>query len=65
MLNLAKIQAGQLTLERRPFSLRELLQEELSLQGPQASAKQLHLSMDVAPQVPGPWWAKNSGCAKF
>jgi CheY-like chemotaxis protein len=52
ILDLSKIEAGQLTLERHPLDLRRLVQEVAEVVGTQARAKGLHLSVAVAPAVP-------------
>jgi len=50
ILDLSKIEAGRLTLEQVPFSLRELLDQVRSLVAPQAQARGLQLQFDAAPE---------------
>lgn len=52
VLDLAKIEAGQLELEVRRFDLRRLLREAHDLHAPGAQAKGLRLALDLAPAVP-------------
>ncbi len=52
ILDFSKIEAGQLELEHRSFSLVPTLQATLAPFRPQAQAKGLALSMDVAPDLP-------------
>jgi PAS domain S-box-containing protein len=50
ILDLSKIEAGRLTLEQVPFSLRELLEQVRSLVAPQAQARGLQLLFDAVPE---------------
>ena len=52
LLDLSKIEAGEMLLEHLPFDIRELVQETTDLLRPQAEAKGLMLSLEVAPDVP-------------
>ncbi|MEW6218165.1 MAG: PAS domain S-box protein [Thermodesulfobacteriota bacterium] len=52
VLDLSKIEAGRLELERAPFALRPLVEGILELFAPQALAKGLDLTAEVEPQVP-------------
>jgi signal transduction histidine kinase/FixJ family two-component response regulator/streptogramin lyase len=51
-LDLARIEAGKLTLESRPFDLHELMQQIDALSGPLARAKGLAWAMTVAADAP-------------
>ncbi|MEW6678844.1 MAG: ATP-binding protein, partial [Pseudomonadota bacterium] len=55
VLDLAKIEAGRLELERVPFHLRGLLEDALDLVAPQAYAKGVEVIAAQAPDLPG--WA--------
>ena len=52
ILDLSKIEAGQLELEKRDFDLHQNLQQVVDLYQPSAHKKNLHLSMSIAPHVP-------------
>lgn len=52
VLDLAKIEAGHLTITPCPFNLRELLQSLHNLLHRQATDQGLHLALEVAPEVP-------------
>ena len=52
VLDLAKIEAGEMPLEQQPFELRALLDEVAALLGPQAAAKQLALGVQANPALP-------------
>ena len=52
VLDLSKIEAGEVTLERRPFQLAALLQELQALYEPQASAKGLAFSVQLDAALP-------------
>ncbi len=52
ILDLSKVEAGQLTLEKADFSLREVIERVQSLLTPQARSKGLTFSCSVAPEVP-------------
>lgn len=51
-LDLARIEAGRLGLERRPFALWPLLQEVLALLQPMAAAKGLEFALACHPRTP-------------
>ena len=51
-LDLSKIEAGHLTVERIPFSLRECIDDAMKTLVIEASAKRLDLSWGVAPETP-------------
>ncbi|MCK6427199.1 MAG: CHASE domain-containing protein [Burkholderiaceae bacterium] len=52
VLDLAKIEAGEMALEQLPFDLHALLDELIGLLGPQARAKGLDLSLQRDPALP-------------
>ncbi len=52
ILDLSKIEAGQMRLERQPLDLRQLVAEVAAVFMAQARAKGLHLSARVDPAVP-------------
>ncbi|NEX22589.1 CBS domain-containing protein [Thiorhodococcus mannitoliphagus] len=52
ILDLSKIEAGQLTLEDNPLSLAQVIDHCFSLLGEQASAKGLELGYTIDPDVP-------------
>ena len=52
ILDLSKIEAGQLTLESHEFSLAELVEHTLSMLRERASAKSLRLSSSIEPGLP-------------
>jgi PAS domain S-box-containing protein len=52
ILDLSKIEAGKMTLERVAFSLRECLGQVLRSEGLRAREKGLALRAEIAPQVP-------------
>ncbi len=52
ILDVSKIEAGKLTLERITFSLEEVLKNVRDIVGEQAAQKQLPLIFTVAPDVP-------------
>lgn len=54
ILDLAKVEAGKLTLERAPFDLAALIEETAQLLAPQAEAKRLELVISVAPDLDRP-----------
>ena len=51
VLDLSRIEAGQLDVERRRFSLRSSLERVLAIIGPQVMAKQLTLLSNLAPDL--------------
>jgi PAS domain S-box-containing protein len=52
MLDLAKIEAGRLDLEARPFALAAFVEEAVELLGPRAQAKGLEISCYVDERLP-------------
>ena len=56
ILDLSKVEAGELTLETVPFDLREVVARATELVGIRASEKGLAIESEVAPDVP-PWLA--------
>lgn len=52
ILDLAKIEAGRLEVERKPVVLRELLEEVAALMQVRAEAKNLPLILDLQPPLP-------------
>ncbi|HMX12031.1 MAG TPA: CHASE domain-containing protein, partial [Burkholderiaceae bacterium] len=60
VLDLAKIEAGEMPLEQQPFELRALLDEVAALLGPQATAKQLALGVHLSPALPA-WVLGDAG----
>ncbi|MGU8077147.1 ATP-binding protein [Burkholderia pyrrocinia] len=52
VLNLSKVESGQMELEHVPFSVVDLIREVVEMFGPMASAKGLVLSAQVAPIKP-------------
>jgi PAS domain S-box-containing protein len=52
VLDLSKIEAGRLELERTPFDLSTLIEEALELVAPQAAAKSLKLLCQVDDSIP-------------
>ena len=53
ILDFSKIEAGELQFESRPFALDELLQDIAVIAGAAARDKQIELTIQVAPEVPG------------
>jgi len=52
ILDLAKIEAGRLEVDRKPVVLRELLQDVMALMQVRAEAKNLPLILDLQPKLP-------------
>jgi len=52
ILDIAKVEAGDMQLEREPFALREVLDRVMDTAGVRAQAKHLHFSLEVDPDVP-------------
>ncbi len=52
ILDFSKVEAGKLTLESVEFAPRSVVAEALDLVAGQAAQKHLHLSCDIAPDVP-------------
>ncbi len=55
ILDISKIEAGKLELERRDFDLGELLENVASLVGERAEAKNLYLERQLDPRLVGYW----------
>jgi len=52
ILDFSKVESGTVTLDRRPFDLREAVTRGIDLLAPQARAKLLQLACTIAPDVP-------------
>ncbi|QSX34761.1 two-component sensor histidine kinase BarA [Shewanella avicenniae] len=52
ILDFSKLEAGRMTFENMPFSLRETIDDTLKILSPAAQDKQLELVVDIAPEVP-------------
>jgi PAS domain S-box-containing protein len=52
ILDLSKVESGELRLERHIFNLRKLVESAIDLAAPRAAEKQLELSYHVEPDVP-------------
>ncbi|MGV3617275.1 MAG: ATP-binding protein [Fimbriimonas sp.] len=52
VLDLSKIEAGHLQIEREPFDLREALEDTVLLYAPSAHEKGLQISLETAPGAP-------------
>ena len=52
ILDFSKIEAGRMDLDLQPFDLRACIEEALDLVAPQAHAKRLDLTYQLAPDVP-------------
>ena len=52
ILDVSKIEARRLTLERVPFSVRDTIEDSVRLLAPRADQKRLELSCRIAPDVP-------------
>ena len=52
VLDVSKIDAGRLTLDRTPFPLRDTVEDAVRLLAPRATQKGLELACHIAPQVP-------------
>jgi PAS domain S-box-containing protein len=52
VLDLSKIEAGELAIEAAPFNVRELVRELEQIMAPQAEAKQLHLRVTLDDDLP-------------
>jgi len=53
ILDVSKIEARRLTLDRVPFIVRDTIEDSVKLFGPRADQKGLELSCRIAPDVPG------------
>jgi signal transduction histidine kinase len=51
ILDLSKIEAGKMELERQPFDLHQCLQETLDLLAPTATAKRLDVAYFIEPET--------------
>ena len=52
VLDVSKIEAGRLTLDRTPFTLRDTVEDAVRLLAPRAAEKGLELACRIAPDVP-------------
>jgi signal transduction histidine kinase/HPt (histidine-containing phosphotransfer) domain-containing protein len=52
ILDFSKIEAGKMELERRPFDLRNCIEESLDMLVPRALEKHLELAYEVADEIP-------------
>jgi len=52
ILDFSKLDAGKMVIENIPFSLRESVEETLTLLAPSAHKKNIELSLRVSPQLP-------------
>lgn len=52
ILDISKVEAGKLSLEHIPFSLRDLAEESAALLSQQAARKQVTMVVDIAPDLP-------------
>src|SRR5262249_20997025 len=52
VLDLSKIEAGELIVDRSPFSLRGMLRQLQDVMGVQAETKKIALEIDVAKELP-------------
>ena len=52
ILDLSKVEAGQLELERAPFSIEELVEKTISMLAVRAHKKGLEIAYNLAPDVP-------------
>ncbi len=52
ILDLSKVEAGQLTLEATEFAIRELVEDTVEVLAARAHAKGLELTCEIAPDVP-------------
>jgi len=61
LLDLAKVEAGQIALQVEPFSANELLREIETVWGPTAAERGLGFSVTREPQLDGVWLAGDKG----
>jgi signal transduction histidine kinase len=54
ILDLSKIEAGKMTLEKQPFDVRALLEDSIQAHQPKATGMAISLRLEVSPDVP-PW----------
>lgn len=52
ILDISKVEAGKLSLENIPFSVKNLIQECAALHAQQANTKKIELHMDIDPELP-------------
>ena len=52
ILDFSKLDAGKMIIEKIPFSIRESIEETLTLLAPSAHKKNIELSLRVSPQLP-------------
>jgi PAS domain S-box-containing protein len=52
ILDFSKVEAGQLELERRPFSLSGLIRDTVAIVSPMAAVKNLRVNVTIEPGVP-------------
>ncbi len=52
LLDLARIEAGEVEISPRPLDLAEIVQETVRLMGPRLREKRQHLSVDAPPDLP-------------
>ncbi|MEC7816499.1 MAG: ATP-binding protein [Pseudomonadota bacterium] len=52
ILDISKVEAGKLSLEHIPFSVRRVVEECVTLHAQQASAKQIELINEITPDLP-------------
>lgn len=52
ILDISKVEAGKLSLENIPFSVRNLIEECATLHAQQAKMKNIELRMDIDPELP-------------
>ena len=52
VLDLSKIEAGQLTLEQVPFDLRDVIEQAFDVVAPKAASQRLDLVVEVEPDTP-------------
>jgi len=64
ILDLSKVEASQLELERTGFSLHDLLEKVTEMVAVRAQEKGLALVCEVAPNVPPAWSATQHGSAR-
>jgi len=52
ILDLSKLEAGKMALERSPFALREVIDEVMLLLAPSAAEKHIELAVNIATEIP-------------
>jgi two-component system, NarL family, sensor histidine kinase BarA len=52
ILDFSKLDAGKMVIEKIPFSMRETVEETITLLAPGAHKKNIELSLRIAPQIP-------------